>query len=282
MSHVGAKSYSFSVQCGKWWDSMDVDGLYTFKSQSRLEIYLKSKCNFSKTKFTLREILYLLRDIIKNEELFDKRNPAVIICSPELEESLDLKALHVTQIKHAVIKQLNPMEEKINGRTTTLSHKKSDTSKQDENCKNENIQRGDQSNKYRMYVVRPPLLRVLRTLPRFSQHCAIFTYEYISRKVVEYILLNKERFFDKRNVTLAILKDDPLGIAFNVYAFHKSQFSDLLMKQIIPLNQNYSAGTTISYYQSSSSVSQYYTEHQQEEDDEWVVIDLSINIVILK
>lgn len=37
-------------------------------------------------------------------------------------------------------------------------------------------------------------------------------------------MLNRERFFDRRNVKVAICgREDPLGKAFSVTAFHKTQ-----------------------------------------------------------
>ena len=49
-----------------------------------------------------------------------------------------------------------------------------------------------------------------------------------------YILTNKQRFFDPRNIKLAIVKDDPLGEAFGVRAFHRCQVNSLLRSQLIP------------------------------------------------
>ena len=45
------------------------------------------------------KVLVALREIISREKLFDQRNPTIIICSAELEEALDMKALHLTEIK---------------------------------------------------------------------------------------------------------------------------------------------------------------------------------------
>jgi hypothetical protein len=36
-------------------------------------------------------------------------------------------------------------------------------------------------------------------------------------------LSNKSRFFDDRNIKVAIVASDDLGLAFNVSAFHRSQ-----------------------------------------------------------
>ena len=40
----------------------------------------------------------MLKDVIRSEELFDPRNPQIILCSQELEEALDMKAFHVSEL----------------------------------------------------------------------------------------------------------------------------------------------------------------------------------------
>ena len=42
----------------------------------------------------------ILKDAIRSEGLYDEKNPSIIMCSPDLEESLGMKALHVTQIRY--------------------------------------------------------------------------------------------------------------------------------------------------------------------------------------
>ena len=49
--------------------------------------------------FLILQVLLALREIVSREKLFDAHNPTVIICSTELENALDMKALHVTEIK---------------------------------------------------------------------------------------------------------------------------------------------------------------------------------------
>ena len=50
--------------------------------------------------FLILQVLLALREIVSREKLFDANNPTVIICSTELENALDMKALHVTEIKY--------------------------------------------------------------------------------------------------------------------------------------------------------------------------------------
>merc|ERR1712173_213604 len=75
--------------------------------------------------FTFIQILKKLKDVVLTEELFDPRNPSVIICSSELEEALDRKALHVTELWDLVISQVENSEE-IN--FPEITHKKSPVS----------------------------------------------------------------------------------------------------------------------------------------------------------
>ena len=65
-----------------------------------------------------------------------------------------------------------------------------------------------------------------------------------------YMLNNKERFFDTRNIKLAMVKGDLLGDAFNVNAFHRCQVNNLLRGQLIPYNPD---RTVITNYGSPGS-----------------------------
>ena len=54
----------------------------------------------------------------------------------------------------------------------------------------------------------------------------------------QYILDNKDRLFDDRNIKIAHVGQDILGIAFNVKAFHRTQVTTLLRNQLIPCKEN--------------------------------------------
>ena len=45
------------------------------------------------------QVLLALKEIVSREKLFDRRNPTLIICNSELEDALEMKALHITEIK---------------------------------------------------------------------------------------------------------------------------------------------------------------------------------------
>ena len=50
--------------------------------------------------------------------------------------------------------------------------------------------------------------------------------------------MNKKKFFDTRNIKLAMVQDDPLGEAFGVNAFHRCQVNNLLRGQLTPLSES--------------------------------------------
>ena len=45
----------------------------------------------------------------------------------------------------------------------------------------------------------------------------------MTKHLSHYILTRKERFFDDRNIKVALCDGDPLGVAFGVRAFHRTQ-----------------------------------------------------------
>ncbi len=45
-------------------------------------------------------MLTILKEIIRDEEMFDMRNPAIILCDKDLEAALNMRALHVTEIRY--------------------------------------------------------------------------------------------------------------------------------------------------------------------------------------
>ena len=77
----------------------------------------------------------------------------------------------------------------------------------------------------------------LKELIDFPKQRHFFTYTEISSMLSQYILGNKERLFDPRNICVAFVKDDPLGAAFGVDAFHRCQITSLMRKQIIYAGQ---------------------------------------------
>ena len=104
--------------------------LFKFNPLSKLKRFLSDKTGVEKALYSLAEILTILKNIIRGEGMFDHANPSVIICSPELERALNMKALHVTEIRDLVLSQITKVPDQslrenftqqINCRGTTIN-----------------------------------------------------------------------------------------------------------------------------------------------------------------
>ena len=82
---------------------------YTFKRGSPLQPYLMRKLGALKDSYTLKEILVMLKDIIRDEEMFDMSNPAFIQGDGELTVALGKQIVHVTEIREIVYLQLTKL-----------------------------------------------------------------------------------------------------------------------------------------------------------------------------
>ena len=221
--------------------------IFEFRPNSRLQRFInfRGKCN--KTLFTFREVLVSLRDIILEEGLYDKRNPSVILCSEELEAALNMKALHITEIRNVVLKHLfliNPNLALADvSQISSQDHFKIVTSNPESvtlaaqklaGISGKSTIRASEPSS--TFTCKPEFLRVMQTLPNVNKDQRVFSYEEIVMNLSSYIMNKKHQFFDTRNVKLAMVKDDILGKAFGVDAFHRCQVHNLLRGQLTPIN----------------------------------------------
>ena len=170
-----------------------------------------------------------------------------MLCSAELEQAMDIKAFHVTEIRDLVLKQLiridndyvhsryfreqgHPYPDNFSNNTSPVSA--------EAQCliRTANISTNIVINKEATFTCKPKFLLVLRTIQNMDKNKTVFTYEEILKLLSTYILTHKQKFFDKRNLKLAIVKNDILGDAFEVSAFHRCQLVNLVRTQIIPTN----------------------------------------------
>ncbi len=83
------------------------------------------------------------------------------------------------------------------------------------------------------FRVLPAFRVVLGLVPGVPADKEIFTFDELTKALSHYILDNKMRFFDDRNIKVALVDGDPLGVAFNVRAFHRTQVTSLLRSQLV-------------------------------------------------
>ena len=83
------------------YDEYNIPGY--FVKDSSLNKYLHYKRPGCRIK-TLGNILNLLKDIITKEKLYDPRNASIVICDYDLECALNVKYIHLSEIKDLIIR----------------------------------------------------------------------------------------------------------------------------------------------------------------------------------
>ena len=218
--------------------------MFKFKKDAPLQQFIHNITKVQKNNYSLAEILTILKDVISQEKMFDERNPSVIICSNQLETALNQRALHVTEVRNIVINQLERLEAQCQ-QDSRHSSQRINSSQPRGNLQtappilvHTGITSATQTNKGSKFQLRPLFLEVVRTVPGVNPKQTVFTYEEITSILSKYILSRKKTLFDKRNIKLALVENDPLGKAFNVAAFHRCQVHSLLRTQLMPAHPN--------------------------------------------
>eukprot|EP00095_Tigriopus_kingsejongensis_P004280 maker-scaffold555_size137745-snap-gene-0.25 protein:Tk04280 transcript:maker-scaffold555_size137745-snap-gene-0.25-mRNA-1 annotation:"e3 ubiquitin-protein ligase mdm2 isoform x1" len=202
-------------------------------------------------------ILQDLKDIISVEKLYDESNPVIIIGDRPLEVALGMKALHLTEIRMVVCKQLISQDSQMRGtinevpQAASLTHPNLSVMPGHKHPNvilpvipptrgnNPGLQPSNRSNldpipPEKLFRVKPKFLKVIRKVPDVSSTQEVFTYQELTRLLSQYIIMNKNRFFDERNIKVALCQGDILGEAFGLRAFHRTQVTSYLRSQLIP------------------------------------------------
>jgi hypothetical protein len=252
-----------------------LNSYYTFKLGSPLKKYILKKTSYNHESYTLAEILTILKVIIRDAEMFDMRNPAIILCDKDLENALNMRALHVTEIRNIVFCQLICLPEKdqqalqqqqklLSNPSLSPTHLNQSLSVSQppksmpiillsppaRDCElkasgkttrdvfpalfpDNKINPSIYSDINARFELKQDFRTLLSSLPNFKSNQKLFAYAEITKYLSSYILSKKELFFDKRNIKVALIKDDPLSQLFQVDSFHRCQVTNLLRRHII-------------------------------------------------
>ena len=231
--------------------------LFKFQPLSKLKRFLISKTGVEKTYYSLAEILTILKNVIRGEGMFDHANPSVILCSPDLEEALDMKAFHVTEARDLVLSHITKVPDKnlrkrfsqqINNCKKTGDNISSDPEPipmSPRTTRTANTSTAIFTNKNAKFTLTPKFLKVIQSADGTHSERTVYTYEEVALLLSKYILSNKDEIFDRRNIKLALVSGTLLGDAFGVTAFHRCQLNNLLRSQLVPVNDNLHPRITI-------------------------------------
>jgi Zinc finger, C3HC4 type (RING finger)/SWIB/MDM2 domain len=226
-----------------------------FTDTSKLHRYLAVKCrgyiSISRKDYNLYEVLLALKKVITSDRLYDPQNPTVVLCDDLLEDVLEVKAIHVSEIKDQVCKQLFLLEDALEHPTTptndgpsyTLTLANGDSfalpswASISANAVVARMNALPDFDIEGMYCIKPEFLKVLRKVEGVNQEQTVFYYKEVTSILSRYIMSNKNRFFDSRNIRVALVEGDQLGLAFGVKAFARSQVTSLLRAQLTPYKE---------------------------------------------
>ncbi len=221
---------------------------YTFKVNAPLKNYIRLKTNSMRENYTLAELLTILKNVIADEELYDHRNHAIILCNSELEAALDLPGMHVTELRECVYRQIVELPEEYQNPVPIQQHNQSVRESLPQETANEpttstidseveiiepRICSKVYSNKNARFRLKPDFYDLLSVVPSFDKTQTLFASDEVTELLSKYIISKKDSIFDLRHVKLALVKNDPLGKAFAVNAFHRCQVTSMLRKQLI-------------------------------------------------
>ena len=201
---------------------VELTSLFKFLPQSKLGSFIRNKRNIDSRRqvFTLAEILHHLKDIITEERLYDPNNRRLIVCSPELENVFEMKALHDTQLTRVVRRQL-----------VQTCQAPPPAGLQDDMEAAKGPEDVDPAPSGVKFLLQPGLRAVLQTLPVFDPDQTSFTYFQIQSLVFAYIKV--KNLLVPNNMVVAFVRDDPLGKLFQVQAFHRAQADTFIQRHLL-------------------------------------------------
>lgn len=221
--------------------------LYWIKRFS-LYKYISLRLGVIKPHHSLFEIESTILRAVALESLYDDRNPKVIVCSAELSDALDLPALHRAELRSHLLNKflvivdtgtgqsqdmLPPVIQFHCGKIHSIGTPMPINLTRDFGV-NASFESAPRPDKDATFKLTERFLYFIRNHTLVDQDKTIFTFDEICHLLQSYILSDKQKYFDMRNIRICIVKDDPLGDALNVSYFHRSQIVLLLRQQLIP------------------------------------------------
>lgn len=84
-----------------------------------------------------------------------------------------------------------------------------------------------------LYHIKPTILEVIRRVTEINKKQLAFSYNDIASQMTEHILINKDKFINKHNSSIAHVKNDFTELAFNMDHFHENHIKTLIWNQLI-------------------------------------------------
>jgi len=187
-----------------------------FKPHSTLHEYLHYHSDgiihITRTEYETDLIAVVFRNIINEQKMFDSTNPAIVICTEELESAIDRSVFHVDDLlyiveEHTTYNRATDPYPHENAERLIRMMKRTSLPYSHHHPFTEAIP----VNLHGKYAVTQGFLEVLQTLPELPDDTMYFDYGDITHFLSIYMVRNQARLFDARSPKIAKVKNDPLG-----------------------------------------------------------------------
>ena len=222
--------------------SINIFSLLIFKKDSALKALIDKYARTTKISYSLAEVMTIIIHSIISKEMYDKTNIPIISCSKELGEALGVRALHLLELKRAVLSKVIQIS---NGKPAII-HLPEEEIKP---TVHEFLKRASEFDKYQhkdhdnWCELNSPLLHLLRKLPNFPNQGFLPVHE-VKKFIDDYISSRGTIATDQENKMILHIKNDPLGKIFGVDKFHRMQTYRLISTHVRIINNKDSSSQT--------------------------------------
>ena len=192
---------------------------FNFKPNCLLKSFLEKYTGIGNQSFKLMDVHRMLHVTLRAQNMFDDNNQSIIICTPELEHVLNIKAVHTLDLLSKILdhttrespNNMPPIYERMTPAEIdqhdfwnhhTPMHRSRDESTQ--------------------YFVQESLRKTLGLAQRK------YSEQEIYKELCSYIISSPSIIIDNRNATIAQISNDPIGKIFKMQAIHSSQIEYII------------------------------------------------------
>ena len=193
--------------------------IFQFKPNCKLKLLIEKYSHTEIHSFTILQIVNQLNYITRSQNMHDENNQSIIICTPEMEDAINFKALHTLEILSVIVEHITQESQPIFQRNHANSRFRISSSAQidAEEC----ITQNQTITNMRMARTKYCLHADLQNLLGLNNQK--YTMVEIMNSLTLYLANSDTVEIDERNPRIAFIANDPLGDIFNMKAFHTSQ-----------------------------------------------------------
>ena len=216
---------------GPWWTKS-----VELKYGSQFYYYYCKQRGRIENDHNLDNIMQTVMDHIKAEKMYDPRNPSIAILGEPLETLLNVKYCAYSDLLKFVKRHFRGQFPEIDFNKKSNRTYMVDFSDTDETIRVYKKHVLEDFNLSDMFVPSKELREVMLSIEtRLDPNQEAFHLKDIFLTVKQYLLVNKTRLYDVRNMNVAIIKGELLEKAFKCMCFGSSQLPRLVLSEVEPV-----------------------------------------------